>query len=191
MLIPLVALLVGLVALLAIPIDVVFAVQRDERFEGRVTIGWLFGLARVPVGPPHARAKPKKAKPARVHRGPHRPHKVSAMLRSEGFLRRLVRLLRRLAGRIHVRRLRLYLRLGLDDPADTGQLWGVVGPLAWAAPVPTGADLAIEPEFTGATFQFNGEGAVRIVPIEILALLIAFALSPVTWRALRAPGTGR
>ena len=44
---------------------------------------------------------------------------------------------------------------------------------------------------TGEAFQIDGEGAVRIVPFEILATLIAFALSPVTWRALRAAGTGR
>lgn len=185
------ALLFGLVALLAVPVDVVFAVQRDERFEGRVTIGWLFGVVRIPVRPAHARAKPKKAKRARAHRVPRRGHNVSAMLRSEGFLGRLVSLFHHLATRIHIRRLRLHVRLGLDDPADTGQLWGIVGPLAWAVPVPAVADVAIEPEFTGAVFRFDGEGAVRIVPIEILATLTAFALSPVTWRAFRARGTGR
>lgn len=191
MLTALVALLVGLVALLAVPIDVFFAVQRDEKFQGRVTIGWLFGAVRVPVLPAKGRVKPEKPRRARSRRSPRPSHKVAAMLRSEGFLSRLVRLVRRLASRIHVRRLRLYLRLGLDDPADTGRLWGMVGTWAWAVPVPASADLVIEPEFTGEAFQIDGEGAVRIVPFEILATLIAFALSPVTWRALRAAGTGR
>lgn len=190
MLITLVALLVGVAALLAVPIDVVFAVQREEKFQGHLTIGWLFGVVRIPLRPAHRRARPEKAKPGRADRGPRRSV-VSVVLRSEGFLARVLRLLGRLATRIYIRRLRLHVRLGLDDPADTGRLWGVVGPLAWAVPVPAGADVAIEPEFSGAVFRFDGEGAVRIVPIEILATVIAFALSPATWRALRARGTGR
>lgn len=191
MVITLVALLLGLVAVLAVPIDVVFAVQREDRFKGRITIGWLFGAVRIALPPAHARAKQVKARRSQAQRGSRIGHKVSAVLRSEGFLGRVLRLFRCLATRIRVRRLRLHVRLGLDDPADTGRLWGIVAPLTWAAQVPAGADLAIEPEFTGADFRFDGEGAVRIVPIELLATLIAFALSPVTWRALRARRRGR
>jgi len=49
----------------------------------------------------------------------------------------------------------------------------------------------VSPDFTGEAFHVIGEGAVRIVPIEIIATVLAFALSPVTWRALRALGTGK
>jgi hypothetical protein len=191
MLITLLVLLASLVVLLAVPIDVVFAVRRGEKFRGRVTIGWLFGVVRVPLRPGRARSKPKKPKPAPARRVRRGGRKVTVMLRSEAFFAHVMRFLLRLAARIHIRRLRLHLRLGLDDPADTGRLWGMVGPLAWAAPVPAGTDLAIEPEFTGASFRVDGEGAVRIVPIGLLATLIGFALSPVTWRALRASGTSR
>ena len=192
MLIILVALLAGVVALLAIPVDVVFTVQREEKFHGRVTIGWFFGLVKIPIRPQHGEARPAQSKKARrardrTRRGPH----VGAMLRSKGFLSRLLWLLRRLYRCLHIRCLRLHLLLGLDDPADTGRIWGMVGPLALAVPVPAGADVAIHPEFTGAAFRIDGEGAVRIVPIEVIATLFAFALSPVTLRALYALGTGR
>lgn len=179
-------------ALLAIPVDVAFNVQREEKIAGRVTIGWLFGLVRIPLRPEEGvKARPAPApKPARRTRARRGLH-VGAMLRSQGFLARLTRLLGRLWGGIHIRRLRLQVLLGLDDPADTGRLWGMVGPLALVVPVPAGADLAIQPEFSGAAFQIDGEGAVRILPIEIIATLLAFALSPVTLRALYALGTGR
>lgn len=187
----LVALLVGVVAVLAIPVDIAFTLQREEKLQGRVTIDWLFGLVRIPVRREDNKARPtpppQKARRTRVRRDLH----GGAMLRSKGFLARLLRLLRRLWGCIHIRRLRLHLLLGLDDPADTGQLWGVIGPLALLIPVPARAELVIQPEFTGAVLQIDGEGAVRILPIEIIATLFAFALSPVTLRALYALGTGR
>ena len=195
MLITLVALLVGVVAVLAIPVGVTFTVQREDKFQGRVTIDWLFGLVRIPVHregdevrpAPSPEPSPKKARGTRTQRDLH----PWAMLRSKGFLSRLIRLLRRLIGCIHIRRLRLQVLLGLDDPADTGQLWGMVGPLALLVPVPARAELVIQPDFTDAVLQIDGEGAVRILPIEVIATLFAFALSPVTLRALYALGTGR
>ena len=196
MLVALVTLLLGVVVLLAIPIDVAFVVQRKESLQGRVTVGWLFGLVRIPVRPAPVVAKSRpprqpKAQRARARRAPRRRRHVWAMLRTEGFLARVLRLVRGLIGRLHIRRLRLHVRLGLDDPADTGRLWGVVGPLAWAVPAPAGGRVAIEPDFTGASFRVDGVGTIRIVPIEIVATLLAFALSPVAWRALRALSTGR
>ena len=132
MLIALAGLLVGLVALLAIPADVVFAVQRDEGFRGSLTIHWLFGAVRIPVRSARGHAKGGKAKGSPAPRRPHHGRRAWAMLRSEGFVSRLLRLLRSLVTRVRIRHLSLYLRLGLDDPADTGQLWGMLGPLAWA-----------------------------------------------------------
>ncbi len=192
MLITLVALLVGVVAVLAIPVGVTFTVQREEKFQGRVTIDWLFGLVRIPVQPEeNGETKPEPSSKKSSRTQAQRDIHLWAMFRSKGFLARLLRLLRRLMGCIHIRRLRLHLLIGLDDPADTGQLWGMIGPLALLVPVPARAELVIQPEFTGAALQIDSEGAIRILPIEIIGTLFAFALSPVTLRALYALGTGR
>lgn len=190
MLIILVALMAVVVAILAIPIDIAFTVQRQDKIQGRVTIGWLFGLVQIPVQPKGGVARPAAPKKDKRTRKQHGPH-TWAMLYSKGFLNRLIRLLRRLRDCIHISHLRLHVLLGLADPADTGQLWGLIGLLALTFPAPAGTDLAIQPEFTGATFKIDGEGVVRIVPIEIMATLIVFTLSPVTLRALFALGTGR
>lgn len=190
MLIFLIALLVGMIVVLAIPIDLAFTLQREERLQTRVTLGWLFGLVKIPLSVKGEKAEstaPKKPRHTQSRRKLH----MGAMLRSQGFLARVLRLLRRLKDCVHIRHLRLHILLGLDDPADTGQLWGIVGPLTLAVPVPASTDLSIQPEFTGATCQVNGEGVLRIVPIEIIGTLCIFALSPVTIRALYALGTGR
>lgn len=190
------ALLIGVVLLFAVPIDVAFVVRRDERLRGRVTVGWLFGLVRISVYPASsaARARPSRRPSGQIvkrHRKRRRARNVGSMLLSEGFLARVLRLLHRLLSRIHVRRLYVHIRLGLDDPADTGRLWGMVGPLVCVVPTPATGTVAIEPDFTGEAFHVDGEGAVRIVPIEIIVTLLAFALSPITWRALRALSAGK
>jgi hypothetical protein len=188
-------LLLIIIAVMTVPVDLEFTLQREETLQSQIIIGWLFGLVRIPL---HSREKgarqpkkPQKKKKPKRSRSWRQGLHVGAMLRSQGFISRLIRLLSRLRGCIHIRQLRLLVRLGLDDPADTGQLWGIVGPLTLAIPVPARADVAIKPEFSGAIFQVDGEGAFRIVPIEIIGTLIGFAFSPVTLRALYTLGTGR
>lgn len=191
MLLGLLVLLTAVLLLLAVPIDLAFVVRRDEELVGRLTVGWLFGLVRIPVRPATSAAastplrgnEPPRAK---SRRRPRRRRHVWAMLHTEGFPTRVMKLMRRLLGRVHIRRLRLHVRLGLDDPADTGRLWGLLGPLVCAAPAPARASVAIEPDFTGETLWIDGQGKLRIIPLEIIATVVAFALSPVTWRALYA-----
>jgi hypothetical protein len=79
--------------------------------------------------------------------------------------------------------LRLDLRLGLGDPADTGRLWAVVGPLAVMAQDLRSVQLRIEPEFMEPVLEFEAEGRMRFMPLRLVALAIAFALSPAAIRA--------
>jgi hypothetical protein len=76
------------------------------------------------------------------------------------------------------------MRLGLGDPADTGRLWAVVGPLSAAAQL-RNAELRIEPEFADPVLELRADGRVLLVPLRFLIVAIAFALSPPTIRAWR------
>lgn len=107
-----------------------------------------------------------------------------SVLRTEGFVARVWRLLRDLLQRIQVQDLSLEARIGLDDPADTGRLWGFVGPLVAVLPLPSAANVAIAPDFQAQTFEFSSEGQIRLVPIRLLWTALLFLLSPVTLRAL-------
>lgn len=183
----LLALLVGLLVLLAIPVDLAFSVQRREgRQESRGTLGWLFGLVRLRLGKPKVRAQAKPARPKIKRRQRKRggARRVMAMLRIEGFGWCLLRLARDLFRRIHIRELSLEVRLGLDDPADTGRLWAVVGPLAAMLVLPPVTRVAIEPEFTTETLEVDSKGHIRIIPLQLLFVIFVFLLSPTTLRAL-------
>ena len=185
------ALLASLLLLLAIPVDLAFSVQRQEgRQEGRGSLGWLFGLVRLPLGKPKMRAQamPARLKIKRRHRKRGGARRIMAMFRIEGFGWRLLRLARDLLRRIHIRELSLEIRLGLGDPADTGRLWSLVGPLAAMLALPSVTRVAIEPEFTAEALEIDGKGHIRIIPIQLLLVILVFVLSPTTLRALYTMG---
>ena len=77
----------------------------------------------------------------------------------------------------------MHARLGLGDPADTGRLWALVGPLNAAVQGLARADWRIEPEFVDPVFEVDARGGCRLVPLRFLALGVGFVLSPVTIRA--------
>lgn len=109
------------------------------------------------------------------------------VLRTEGFLGNLARLLRGLFGAVRVQLLRIDLVIGLSDPADTGEavglLWAALFPLEALAPLRA----TIAPAFSEERLEGEAEGRLRIVPIKIVPPLALFVLSPPTWRAgLRA-----
>ncbi len=186
------AVIVGLVAFLAVPVDVRFSIDCRKTWGVRASVRWLFGLVRLWKNTPSAGEKHER--PAAGHKGDGRRDKqrkkrkvpwrrVRAALRSPGFLGRGLRFAADAATVLRVRSLRGTARIGLDDPADTGLLWAVLGPLhAGIATVPV-ADIHIEPVFAGTTFAARGTGEVRVIPGRLLFAAIAFVTSPVTLRA--------
>jgi len=191
-----VAAVAALLVLLALPIDVAFRAEGLEPLRGEIGIRWLFGAVRLQVPIPGSgetdettQAKPRAGK-ARPKAGKKRARgNVFAALRQAAFRRRLYRLLQDALAAAHLRELRLHLRLGLGDPADTGRLWAVLGPLAAIARSLRNADVRIEPEFIDAALEFRAEGRARLIPLQYLALAVGFVLSPVSiraWRTLQA-----
>lgn len=179
------------VLLLAVPLAVSFRFTGLEELGGELRIGWLFGLVRIraPIpggGGPRSAGRREKAAKRRGEGG-----SPFAVLRQTAFRRRVYRLIQDLFRAAHARKLRLHLRLGLGDPADTGRLWALAGPLNAAAQNLPGAEVVIEPEFAGATLQFEASGRLRLVPLQLLAIAVGFALSPASIRAWRTMWGGR
>lgn len=88
------------------------------------------------------------------------------------------------------RDIKLHLRLGLGDPADTGQLWAVVGPLAAMLAGVKDVEVEIEPEFLDAVFELESRGTLRLIPLQILWLAVALLFSPGLWRGIRLMRSG-
>jgi len=149
-----------------------------------MTIGWLFGLVRIPVNM-DKRAAPKsvKERPRPVKKRTGGSSRTGmTIVRRQGFWLWSKRLIGRLLDSIRIYHLYLKLRLGLDDPADTGRLWALAGPVSvLLASIPV-ANVILEPDFTQAQFTAESEGRVRIYPVQFIILLLVTLLSPSTWK---------
>ena len=194
------AVVVGLlVALLAIPVSLHFDVGFKETLRQDIRLRWAFGLLNVQLAPqpgdadeqPEA-AKPSAEKPSAAKRrrakdkGAKRKHNVLAALRLKFFRRRIVRFAGDLWRSVQKRDLSLRMRVGLGDPADTGRLWALIGPLTgWLSSL-RDATVTIEPEFFEPTVELETRGSIHVVPLRIVGIVIAVALSPAIWRGLRA-----
>lgn len=180
------SLLVLFVALLAIPFDITFNVQRREAFKSDINIVWLFGLVRFSIpgkstSPPTT--KPLKTKPAKKSKA-RKTGMAKNLLWNARFRYRLIKFVKDLFKSIQIAAFYLRVRLGLDDPADTGRLWALLGPLSIYLSNLSNATVSLEPEFQRETLIVDGNGEVRIVPLKIVFTILAFVLSPITIRAV-------
>ena len=169
---------------LAVPIEVSFDVQRGETSRTDIALAWLFGTIKMPLRARGSKTGREGVDAKTRQKNKRRRRKAIALVRNADFRRRFLSLIQRLLRCMRVKSLKARVRLGLDDPADTGRLWGVLGPLAAIFATFRKAHISIEPEFTAEVFTLQGSGTVRVVPLQVLAIGALFLLSPQVIRAL-------
>ena len=206
-------LFVLLALLLLVPVDLEGRVARGgDRPEARVRVSWLFGrlqrdlfrgggrepsMAGGEEAPPAEEEEGKEEEGEREEgereegeredegegRGRSSPRIALGLLRTRGFLRSLRDLLRGLSGAVQVQSLRIDLSVGLSDPADTAEAFGLM--MAVLMPLEAVAPLRAEvaPSFAEERLAGSFEGRLRVVPIKTLPPLARFLLSPPAWRA--------
>jgi len=181
---------------LAIPVTVTFSVQHGATLTNEVIVAWFFGWLRyAPTKADLTRGqkltKKSQKKPGakkqteKVTETPKRRPSdlVKTMLKTEGFVKRIIHFLQKLIGGVHLRTLHFKGRIGLHDPYDTGRLWGLASALTGIIHMKPRVLLQIEPDFNQATFEIDGHGIIRIIPIQMIGITTLFLLSPPTLRA--------
>jgi len=172
------------VVLLAVPVDLVFYIEKDMAFSSKVRVGWMFNLVGKEIGGKKKREKKKPKKEKKKRKRRIKP--LIAMLRARGFLGRLVSFVKDVLRISHIRELRADIRVGLSDPAETGMLFAIVAPVIAYLRAFTSLDVRIQPEFDQTVFQGYFKGDLRIFPIQLLVVSTRFALSPATMRGIKA-----
>jgi hypothetical protein len=114
---------------------------------------------------------------------------VLAAVRRQDFRRRLYRFTLDLWRSIGSKDVRVRARVGLGDPADTGMLWAVVGPVSGLLSSARDISIMIEPDFVDATFEVDGSGRLTFVPLQLVTLVLGLLVSPAAWRGVRAMRT--
>ena len=151
-------------------------------------VEWLFGLVGKSLLPRKKPEKPRKAEKPRKRKRRDFKSFLSyiALVRTRGMVPAFVRLVRRMAGSLHVRQLDADLRLGFDDPADTGMVYGVLWPALVLPAMFSPATLRLEPVFTGPAFEAALQGKVRVFPAEMVANALRFIFSLAGLRLIKA-----
>ena len=171
--------------LLAIPVDLVFCVEKEVAFKSRVRVGWMFGLIAKDIsGKKEPEKEKRKRKRKRKDKSNTKP--LLAMFGAKGFLLKLLGLVRDILRLLNIRELEVNLRVGLDDPAETGLLFALVGPALVCAKSFSALDVQVEPDFEQENLQGYCKGDFRAFPIRFAGLIILFAFSPTTIRAIKA-----
>ncbi len=184
-------LLAVLVALLAIPLSLSFSLTRLQALQGYVHFRWLFGLVNFRANLPTKKSATEAEQSSRKQKS-HRASSnrnsrdLIAMLKQSAFRKHMMKFIKNLLRATHAQNLYLKLRIGLGDPADTGMLWAVMGPFSGMLRNLQSMRIDIEPEFIDEVIEVDSHGQFHLVPLQFIALMIGFILSPTTIRAWRS-----
>ncbi len=193
------ALLILLILLLAVPVSLVFSLKKDGVWRGRIIVYWMFGLTRMTIRPGrvHEWWQSKRRRPMRkliVSGGRglvRRRRDLLTILRAQGFMRQLIYLVRDVLQSLKPRRFRIQFIIGMDDPADTGRMMGVLAPLRVFTGQRTigkasNVSLQITLDFSGPRFTGYSCASIQFVPLKMIVLFLGFAISLPALRAARA-----
>ena len=178
-----------IVLLLAMPVSLTYQFSWKQTPSARLRVNWAFGLVRADVSPDLAKPGPDKPgangkKTARRGRSKARKANFMAAIRQASFRRRIFRFVSDLWRTIHKKNVRLLVRLGLGDPADTGQLWAVLGPLSGMLARLRDIRITVEPDFLDPTLEVDSSGTIRMIPLQVVILVFGLLFSPPIWRGI-------
>ena len=154
----------------------------------RLRLAWLFGLVSKEIKEgkkkPEERRRMSEGKPDLIESG-RRAKAIFKILRTRGLLSQLIRLLRDIFSQVRIRKLETNLRLGLDNPADTGLLFALIGPAIPFLCLSLPYRIRVEPSFDKAAFEGYLDGSVRLWPIRLVRAFMRFFFSLATVRVIK------
>jgi hypothetical protein len=179
-----------LLVLLAAPVILRLEVHGHERIEGQAHLTAVFGVVKTDLRSATSKTRDRSGKRRTPRRRRPSARGGFAALRTEGLAAAVRRLVGRLWRSIHVRHLDGLVVAGLEDPADTGMAWGLVGPVL-SLTSQRWPDFRAEPCFDSARFEVDARGTLSVVPLRVLLVLLGFLFTPAVMRALVAAWRAR
>jgi len=178
-----------IIFVLCIPLNAVLDIDIYGRPKFRLRLVWFFGL--VSRGITKGRKKPKEEKRIAEGKRKRKKRKIKArtifkILRTRGLLGQIKHLLRDILKCLKIRDLRADFRVGLDDPADTGLLFALIGPTIFFLGSSRAHEIRVQPSFEDeAVFEGYLRGAVRLVPAQLVIPFLRFVFSLATLRLIK------
>ncbi len=183
-----------MVAMLAVPLVLFIEAERTDKLTVRWRLFWLFGLVKprsrnrsAPPPPERADARPADTPKKRRAKG---LRMAVAVLRTRGLFERVVQLALALLRRVRLERFQLDTMFGLENPADTGVVYGCLSPVLVMAEV-RGLNIRCRPMFLESGVRGAFRATIRIRPLLVVGPIVAFLVSPPVFRAARAAWRAR
>lgn len=175
------------IALLAIPLVLEFTFEWPADENNEIVLVWALGLVRLKIQTKGSEPTPsvKAASTDAGKSGQSRSPNVLAAVRLRPFRQRVLRFVGDLWRSINKDNVSVRARIGLGDPADTGELWAILGPISGMVAGMNRVSIALQPDFADLVFEVDGRGRLRFVPLRIIGIFIGLLFSPAIWRGLR------
>ena len=193
LLIVFISLIVLVIFLLSVPIDIRFEFNNKNKTKTKTHITWLYGLVDVDLEGQASKTVEKihiSKKVKRKKKKPKRSFKTSwkaflAVIKTEGFAKKVFQLLKGLLHVAEIKQLQGEIAFALDDPADTGRLYGMMSPaFAFMYALPR-INFAVTPLFAEPTIKAELKFAFRLVPVRIFVAIFRFIFSKESFLAMR------
>ena len=171
-----------ILVVLSIPVDMAFDVGGPGARRSRMRVGWLLGLLGKEIGQRRKKPKERASKREKKRLG---AKPFLSLLVTQGAARALVKLSRRILSDVRVRHLDARLRIGLEDPADTGMLYSALWPVLVPLTYNSSAKVRMELSFEEPALDLAAHGLIRVFPIQMMWPVLLFALSPTGLRTMK------
>ncbi|MFH1382084.1 MAG: DUF2953 domain-containing protein [Chloroflexota bacterium] len=180
-----IAILAGLAGLiifgLSIPVGLELNLDLDGRPSFKMKLAWFFGLVRQEIKKsekkPEDRERVAKGKRKSQRKGPG-IRTALEILRVRGLLKQIKILLKSILRLPKIRDIEGDLRVGLGDPADTGQLFAFIGPIMPFLASTFLNKVKVQPSFAAeALLEGSVRGAMILRPIQLIPPLLRFVFS--------------
>lgn len=165
-----------------VPWTLRFAVRSSPSWHGNLRVAWG-GVLHWQREFPSAGSSDSGTRASRRQTRDRKRRKSSPAISDiVATVRHVAVYLGRFVAQTRIEQLTVDCRAGLEDPADTGMLCGLVAPLVASFGVNHRGSVGFQPEFSGECFELNGHGKAVFIPFHYLAVVSAFLLNPQTWR---------
>ena len=173
--------LVGLIILiLCVPLDAALSMDASGRPKFRLRLVWLFGLISKEVSREKKKPEEKLKKKREIGF-----RSILKILQARGLPGQLKDLVKDILSQSKIKDLVANFKIGLDNPADTGLLFALIGATTPFLRLPSQYQITVQPSFDKAVFEGFSYGHVRLRPIRLVGPFIRFVFSLATLRVVK------
>lgn len=171
-----------------IPFELTFRMQAAGHLDFWMHVAWFFGLVRKDLAMKKTTPdRPKQVKIKTKSNGSWiKTDTTLQIFRIDGMFCELQRLVISTLRCLRLKEFKVDIKVALDDPADTGLLFALIGPATVCLRSIRDDHIKVIPSFEDdAVFEGQAYGVVSLQPVQLVLPLMSFVFSSFTVNMLK------